>query len=159
MTEAKVELGRFLFYDPILSGNETQSCASCHHQALAFTDALATSVGSEGASTPRSSMSLANVAYSARLTWANPVLVHLEDQALVPMFGENPIELGTREDALIARLRDDPMYPELFRNAFSSDADPISVANVVRALASFERTLPAATARSTATPTKGKTRR
>ena len=69
LTEAKVELGRFLFYDPQLSGSGTYSCASCHLQALAFTDGLARAVGATGATHPRSSMSLANVAYNASYGW------------------------------------------------------------------------------------------
>ena len=94
MNEAKVELGRHLFYDTRLSGNQTQACASCHVQELAFTDGSAVSVGSTGEMTPRGSMSIVDVAYAATLTWANPVLRRLEDQALVPMFGEEPVELG-----------------------------------------------------------------
>jgi len=72
MSAAKVELGRWLFYDKRLSGNETMSCASCHIQALAFTDGKPRSIGSTGEIHPRSSMSLVNVAYASRLTWANP---------------------------------------------------------------------------------------
>lgn len=94
MTPAKVDLGRRLFYDTRLSGNGTQSCASCHEQSLAFSDPRALAVGSTGEVHPRSSMSLANVAYSPVLTWANPTLKRLEEQALVPMFGETPVELG-----------------------------------------------------------------
>ena len=58
ITEEKVELGRHLFYEPMLSGNSTYSCASCHQQALAFTDGLAQAIGSTGGVHPRSSMSL-----------------------------------------------------------------------------------------------------
>ena len=143
MSEAKVELGRFLFYDTRLSGNETQSCASCHQQALAFTDGRAQGLGSTGELHPRSAMSLTNIAYAARLTWANNVLEHLEDQALVPLFGDDPVELGMggREAELLARLADDAAYPMMFAEAFPNDPDPISVGNVVRALASFQRTL------------------
>ena len=72
MSEAKVELGRHLFYDTRLSGNGTQSCGSCHEQVRAFTDGRARSVGSTGQLHPRGSMSLVNVAYAAVLTWANP---------------------------------------------------------------------------------------
>src|SRR5690606_31712049 len=86
MSDAKVELGRHLFYDVRLSGNETQSCASCHLQELAFTDGLPRGVGSTGQVHPRASMSLVNVAYAPTLTWASPVLRELERQALVPMF-------------------------------------------------------------------------
>lgn len=141
MSEAKVELGRFLFYDPRLSGNEMQSCGSCHDQSLSFTDGLDVSVGSTGENTPRSSMSLANVAYHPRYTWANNVLFTLEDQAVVPMFGEDPIELGTETEVMLDRLRADPMYPPMFEDAFGSDDDPINLNNVVRAIASFERSI------------------
>ncbi len=140
MSEAKVELGRYLFYDARLSGNQTQSCASCHEQAIAFTDARAVAIGSTGDSTPRSSMSLVNVAYLPRLTWANNVIATLEDQALVPMFSEEPVELGTEREAMLARLREDPMYAVLFDAAFD-DEEPINLVNVVRAIASFERSM------------------
>lgn len=143
MSEAKVELGRFLFYDTRLSGNETQSCASCHQQALGFTDGRPNGIGSTGEVHPRSAMGLTNIAYTARLTWANPVLDLLEDQAMAPMFGEAPVELGLsgREDELIARLADDAAYPMMFAEAFPGDPDPISIGNIVRAIACFERTL------------------
>ena len=62
ITEAKVDLGRFLFYDRRLSGNGTQACASCHIQSKAFTDGLATAIGSTGQHHPRNSQGLANVA-------------------------------------------------------------------------------------------------
>lgn len=143
MSQPKVELGRRLFYDTRLSGNETQSCASCHDQALAFTDGRAQALGSTGELHPRSAMSIANVAYSTALTWANPVLLHLESQAAVPIFGTMPVELGMSgmEDELTARLAADPDYVERFQAAFPDDADPISVGNAVKAIACFERTV------------------
>lgn len=143
MSEAKAELGRFLFYDVRLSGNQTQSCGSCHMQEHAFTDALPFSIGSTGEAGTRGSMSLANAAYVPVLTWANPALVSLEGQALVPMFGEHPIELGLMgmEDELIRRLREDTRYPGMFEAAFPGESDPITVSNVVRAIACFERTI------------------
>ena len=142
MSEAKVELGRHLFYDTRLSANETMSCASCHRQELAFTDGLAVSVGSTGEATPRGSMMLANVAYSSSFTWANPLLLTLERQALVPMFGTAPIELGlTSNDVFESKLRAVPTYQRLFEDAYPSDPEPITVEHVVQALASFQRTL------------------
>jgi cytochrome c peroxidase len=143
MSPAKVELGRHLFYDVRLSNNQTQSCASCHRQALAFTDGLVQSVGSTGELHPRSSMSIANIVYAAALTWANPLLLELEHQAAVPIFGTNPVELGMNglEDELAARLAAEPRYQELFPEAFPEDDAPISVANMVRALACFQRTV------------------
>jgi cytochrome c peroxidase len=143
MSAARVELGRHLFYDTRLSGNQTQSCASCHEQRYAFTDGRPLAEGSTGESTPRNSMSLANVAYATTLTWANPVLLSLEQQMLVPLFGAEPVELGLRgmEDELIVRLRAAPEYAALFAAAFPAETDPLTLNNVTRALASFERAL------------------
>lgn len=143
MSHEKVELGRHLFYDTRLSGNETMSCASCHEQSLAFTDGAARSVGSTGELTPRSSMSLGNVAYISTVTWANPLLLTLEAQAVVPMFGREPVELGLAglKDDLIDRLSAEARYQALFPRAFPDDDDPITVANVVRAIGAFQRTL------------------
>jgi cytochrome c peroxidase len=143
MSQAKVDLGRWLFYDTRLSGNQTMSCASCHVQALAFTDGRARSVGSTGEIHPRGSMSLVNVAFASRLTWANPQLDKLEDQALVPLLGDNPVEmgLGGHEDRAVALLREQSRYSALLEEAFPNDADPHSLVNVVRAIAAFVRTI------------------
>jgi cytochrome c peroxidase len=143
MTVEKVALGRHLFYDTRLSFNETQSCASCHSQELGFADGEVTPTGSEGAVLVRNSPGLANVAYLSPLTWANPLLPQLEEQILVPLLGENPIELGVigHEEEVLARLADDPMYQDLFAAAFPDEADPFSIASVARALASFCRSM------------------
>lgn len=141
MSEVKVELGRWLFHDNRLSINGTTSCATCHIQSLAFTDGKPKSIGATGETHPRSSMSLVNVAYGSRLTWANPFLDRLEVQALTPMFGENPIEMGLagREAMVIELLRNDARYSGLMPRAFPDDADPFSILNSVRAIASFVR--------------------
>ncbi len=143
MTAAKVELGRRLFHDRVLSGNGTYACSSCHRQELAFTDGRARAVGSTGEMHPRSAMSLANVAYGATLTWADPRLTRLEEQARIPMFNQHPVELGLsgRDDEVLRRLHADPDYPGMFAAAFPEDSDPVGLANATRAIASFERTL------------------
>jgi len=143
MTEAKVDLGRHLFYDTRLSANGTQACASCHQQAKAFTDGRAQALGSTGELHPRGSMSLVNVAYVSALTWANPTMTRLEDQALVPMFGTDPIELGLARSGtdLTSRLRAVPEYARLFPAAFGSSGNAFTIENVTRALAAFERTI------------------
>ena len=79
MTAAKVELGRYLFYDTRMSVNGKASCATCHKQELAFTDGRALGIGATGESHSRSAMSLVNVAYSAVLTWSNPPMGLLEE--------------------------------------------------------------------------------
>jgi cytochrome c peroxidase len=142
MSVAKVELGRYLFYDKRMSVNGRQSCATCHKQELAFTDGRPVGIGATGELHSRSAMSLVNVAYSAALTWSNPELRRLEKQALTPMFGNHPVELGLREgDGFLNRLRSENKYPALFAKAFPADPDPISIANVTKAIASFERSI------------------
>ncbi|MRG94136.1 methanobactin export MATE transporter MbnM [Polyangium spumosum] len=143
MSADKVELGRRLFYDKRLSGNETQSCASCHEQKLAFTDGRPSGIGSTGEVHPRGSMSIVNVGYLSTLTWANPLMTELEEQALLPLFGETPVELGLagKEDVLLERLRKEPIYEALFPKAFPGEADPVRISNVVRAIGAFQRTV------------------
>jgi cytochrome c peroxidase len=143
MSAAKVELGRHLFYDTRLSGSGTQACASCHVQAHAFATGDAVESGSTGALGRRNAMPLANVAYYQAYTWADPALDTLEEQALVPMLGTSPVELGVagREAEVLARLAADPGYAALFAEAFVEDAAPITLANVARGLASFQRTI------------------
>jgi cytochrome c peroxidase len=142
MTAAKVELGRHLFYDARMSVNGKASCAACHKQELAFTDGRAVSAGATGQLHSRSAMSLVNVAYSAALTWSDPQMKNLEDQALVPMFGDRPVELGLRKgDGFLPMVRSDPKYQALFERAFPADNDRFTVNNVAKALASFERSI------------------
>jgi cytochrome c peroxidase len=142
ISEAKVDLGRALFYDERLSGNGTYSCGSCHQQALAFTDGLAHAIGSTGESHSRSTMTLVNVAYNASFGW-NERRQSLESQMEVPMYNEHPIEMGMkrRESEVLARFTKSSRDLERFRSAFPGDESPITVANIVKAIASFERIL------------------
>lgn len=144
MSEARVDLGRFLFYDKRLSGNGTQACAGCHLQSKAFTDGFTVSRGSTGEFTHRSAQSLANAAYHPTLTWANPSLLSLERQMEVPLFGENPVEMGVNDGnkaEVLLRLKTVPEYPARFAAAFAGETDPVSWANVIKAIASFQRAL------------------
>jgi cytochrome c peroxidase len=144
MSAAKVELGRYLFYDTRLSVNGKTSCATCHKQELAFTDGRAVGLGTTGEAHSRGAMSLVNVAWSGALTWSNPTMRSLEKQALVPMYGEHPVELGLRDgDRLLPTLRADAKYLALFAQAFPDEAaaDRVTVANVTKAIASFERSI------------------
>ncbi len=144
LTAEKIELGRHLFYDTRLSANQTQSCASCHDQRLAFSDGLATAVGSTGQVHPRNSQGLANVAYVTTLTWGNNVLLELEDQIRVPILSDNPIELGVTDgvrDEVVARFASDPLYQELFARAFPDGDGSVTLNRIVFVLASFCRAL------------------
>lgn len=140
MSQEKVTLGRFLFYDKGLSANNTQSCASCHEQKRAFSEAKTTSVGSTGQIHRRNAQALVNVAFNRTLTWANDEIVTLERQILLPLFGESPVEMGAggNEEKILARLNT-PKYQHLTQAAFGSSS--LSFEYIVKALASFSRSL------------------
>lgn len=143
MTNVKVELGRRLFYDRRLSTDGRFACATCHRQALSFTDGRDVATGATGERHPRNAMSLLNVAYASRLTWANHLLDQLEFQALTPLFGEDPIEMGMagREADIVRLMRTDTHYAQAFPTVFPADADPYSILNLVRAIGSFVRSI------------------
>jgi cytochrome c peroxidase len=143
MLEAKVQLGRRLFYDTRLSGTGTFACATCHQQAHAFTDGRARAIGSLGGMHPRSTMSLTNVAYNATLGWADGTRRTLEDQMTVPMFNTHPVEMGIagREREVTERFAADPAYAARFEQAFPADDNPVTLDTIVKAIAAFERTL------------------
>jgi len=143
MSQAKVELGRRLFYDADLSIDGTVACGTCHEQHRAFTEGNATHPGVHETPGKRNVMGLANVAYFYPLTWADRRRDQLETQALVPLNGKDPVEMGMdgHADIMVDRLKGDDCYRQMFAAAFPNDKGEISLRNVTRALASFERTL------------------
>ncbi|MCB1170294.1 MAG: di-heme enzyme, partial [Leptospiraceae bacterium] len=124
MTDARVELGRNLFYDKALSRDESMSCASCHFQERAFADGKTRPRGiahtgfPSGELHPRNAQHLSNAGYHTKLTWNNPLLDTLEIQARVPMFsisGDNSIvELGLLNNDYLQKLESDETYRDLF---------------------------------------------
>lgn len=139
-TRAGIELGRFLFYDPILSADSSQSCASCHFQDLAFSDPSPQSVGVLGLRGDRNAMSLANVGlYYTGLFWDGRVQT-LEEQSLHPIADRR--ELAGDWQTILARLHQSELYFSKFKTAFNikSKAD-IQPDLVSKALAQFERSL------------------
>ncbi len=141
LTQEAVRLGRRLFYDQRLSGDNTVSCSSCHVQQLAFTDGKARAVGVSGKPLDFNSMSLANLLWGTQHFFWNGRAASLEKQALIPIQGPN--EMAQDLDELIEELQADDTYPDLFRRAYGK----ISAENIARALASFERTLISADSR------------
>lgn len=140
MSAAKVELGRYLFYDLQLSGNGQQSCASCHQQQFAFSEPKTTSVGSTGEVHRRNALALVNIAYNKTLTWAHDGLLDIEHQVLIPMFGEAPVEMGiSSHQAKVLKALEREPYPALFTAAFGDD--DVDFQRVTQALASFVRNL------------------
>jgi cytochrome c peroxidase len=143
MTPPRIELGRRLFYDTRLSRNGERACGACHRPEFAFTDTRPRAIGATGQLHERGSMSLVNVAYRRTLTWQDPSVTSLEQQALLPMFGEKPVELGLKghEVRVYADLAADPLYLRLFGDAFPAQGREITTEKVTAALAAFERSI------------------
>jgi cytochrome c peroxidase len=137
MTVEGVALGRMLFYDPILSDDNTQSCASCHGQGFSFTDnGRRFSVGIDGIAGTRNSMAIINAGWMPSFFWDGRDAT-LEEQALEPI--PNPIEMHQAWPDAVDKIKNHPEYPDLFFGAFGTrDFDST---HVVKAIAQFERTL------------------
>jgi cytochrome c peroxidase len=134
----RAELGRLLFFDPLLSRDATLSCAHCHRPEHAFSDGRATPLGRDGAPLARNAPTLYNAAFKERLFWDRRA-ASLEQQVLGPLL--SPDEMGADPADLVARLEALPEYRRRFAAAFLGEEVPVSLANVARALAAFERTL------------------
>ena len=140
MTVAGVELGRHLFYDPILSSNGTMSCASCHAIDKAFTDGRQFSTGVQGIDGFRNSMPLFNLAYTDAGFFWDGSSPSLEEQALLPV--EDHTELNESWENVVSKLSEHDEYPKLFRAAFGIERkDEITKELAVKAIAQFERSL------------------
>ena len=138
LTEEGVALGKKLFFDTKLSGNNTQSCASCHNPRNAFTDETRFSDGVDGNFGTRNSMPIFNLAwnFSDRFAWDGKEL-GLERQALEPV--KNPIEMHSNWDEVASKLQQDTQYPTLFLEAFGTST--IDSTLITKAIAQFERIL------------------
>jgi cytochrome c peroxidase len=143
MSDAKVALGRKLFFETRLSVTGTYSCASCHDPARAFTDGRARSVGATGALTANGAMSLVNIAYNVSYGWTRPDVQSLEAQMLEPLLNEHPVEMGVkgRETDVTALLTADAAYRAGFAAAFPESGSEITLDRMIKAIAAFERTL------------------
>ena len=150
MSEAKVALGKRLFFEPQLSVNGRYSCASCHDPARSFSDGRTLAVGTTGDTLPHNAMALINVAYNVSFGWTDPRGRSLEAQMLKPLLARHPVELGLagREASVCAALAADPQYRSAFAAAFSQGAAPqqdgagaVTFDRIVKAIAAFERTL------------------
>jgi cytochrome c peroxidase len=143
MSEAKVALGRALFSDARLSLTGEHSCQSCHDPARAFTDGRARSRGALQDELPLNAPTLLNVAYSPSLGWKDASVRTLEQQMRAPLFNEHPRELGLagREWLVERKLAVDPDLARAFQRAFPRESRPVTMDNIIRAIAAFERTL------------------
>ena len=141
MTIEKVELGRVVFYDFQLSMKGERSCGVCHEPAKGFTDGFARSVGENRDVLPHNSLSIANVAWRKTLMWRHPHLSSIEEQARIPLFQTNPVEMGMTNQILNERLQARDYYLEAFPAIFAEQKNPFSEENVLAALASYQRSI------------------
>ena len=136
LTEEEVALGRYLFYDPILSADSSISCASCHDPRFAFSDSLRFSTGVDQLAGQRNSMPIINAAWLDRLFWDGRA-ANLEAQALRPV--EDIVEMHTSWKQVVGKLRQSGFYVPRFAAVYGNR--PIQQEMVVMAIAQFERTL------------------
>ena len=141
ITAEKRELGRRLFYDFRLAVNGSRACGICHEQPKGWTDGFVRSVGALGDEHTRNSLSLINVVYREQLTWQDPSMVELGEQMIVPLMGDDPVEMGMSEALILERLWDDDRYPELFESAFPRADEPVSLEHTIAAINAFQRTI------------------
>ncbi len=135
-SEAKIELGRKLYFDPRLSKDGTVSCATCHDPAMGWSDAGPTSLGIGGQRGGRRSPPVSNSAYLPLQFWDGRA-PSLEEQAKGPV--ENPVEMGNTHAGMVRTLNDVPGYIEEFKAVFGTT--PITVDQVAMAIAAYERTV------------------
>lgn len=143
MSDAKVELGRRLFFEPRLSVTGHYACASCHDPGRSFSDGLPRAVGATGEPLSHNALALVNVAYNISFGWQKPQVRSLETQMLEPLLNDHPVELGLRgrEGSLAAALAAEPAYAQAFAASFPGAGEAVSFDHLVKAIAAFERTL------------------
>ncbi len=133
VTEEGFQLGRKLFYDPILSRDKTISCESCHSPFTGFTHVdHNVSHGIDGKMGKRNSLALVNLAWSKNFMWDGGVN-NLEVQPLNPI--TNPLEMDEKLENVIAKLEQSPKYKALFAKAFGDEK--ITTQRILKALAQF----------------------
>ncbi len=136
-TPQQIDLGRYLFFDPILSGDGSTSCASCHDPALSFTDGRARSIGVTGRELTRSAPSLWNVGLQERFFWDGRADT-LEAQMQGPLYDE--LEMGNTPRQLLDSINGNAEYRRLFAAAFPGQAG-VTLEQIYTAIAAFEASL------------------
>ncbi len=134
----EIDLGRYLFFDPLLSGNDSLSCGSCHDPDKGFADGLPRSVGVQGEEVGRTAPSLWNVAFQRKLFW-DARAESLEEQAQGPLYAEE--EMGNSPAELLRSLNQNDSYRDLFEQAYPGSGEGIELTQVYRALAAFQSSL------------------
>ena len=136
MTKEGVSLGRMLFYEERLSGDNSMSCATCHAPENSFTDPNQFSTGIDGIAGTRNSMALINLGWQKFFFWDGRAK-SLEDQILEPI--PNPIEMHQKWKDAVSKLQQDVEYRNMFYKAFGEEG--IDSIKVSKAIAQFIRTM------------------
>ena len=134
----EIDLGRYLFFDPLLSGDGKLACASCHMPDKGFADGRRRSIGHAGREVARNAPSLWNVGFLRRFFWDGRA-TSLESQMQGPLYDKN--EMATSSEQLVAKLNGNASYRSLFASAFADAKTGIRVDHVYRAIAAFESSL------------------
>jgi cytochrome c peroxidase len=134
----QIDLGRYLFFDPLLSGDGTLSCASCHQPDKGFADGQALSVGINGALAARSAPTLWNVAFLKSFFWDARAST-LEEQVVGPLY--SPIEMGNNPVKLLSDLNSNELYIQLFNGAFPNSSEAITLEQIYTAIIAFQTSL------------------
>ena len=139
-TPQEIDLGRYLFFDPVLSFDGTMACATCHAPDKGFGDGLATSIGNKHLKLDRSAPSLWNVAYLSRLFWDGRA-TSLEEQLEGSLFSED--EMANTPENLLKTLNNIDNYRHLFAEAYPerSTKEAINLKEISRALSAFQTSL------------------
>ncbi len=137
-TPAKVELGKMLYFDPRLSASHAISCNSCHSVGLGGADAQSTSIGHRWQHGGRNAPTVFNAVFNKAQFWDGRAK-DLEQQAGGPIV--NPVEMASPTAHVAEQIRGIPGYRDAFARAFPGEADPITLANMQKAIAAFEATL------------------
>jgi len=135
-TDAKILLGKQLYFDTRLSKDNTISCATCHSPAMGWSDAGPTSSGINSQRGGRRAPPVSNAAHSPLQFWDGRA-PNLEEQAKGPI--ANPIEMGNTHEVMLRTVNDIPGYVEAFRKVFG--VTPITIDMVAQAIAAYERTI------------------
>jgi cytochrome c peroxidase len=137
-TPAKVELGKMLYFDPRLSASHAISCASCHNIGLGGADAEPTSIGHRWQRGGRNAPTVLNAVFNTAQFWDGRAK-DLEQQAGGPIV--NPAEMASPASHVAEQVRGIPGYRDVFARAFPGERDPVTLANMQKAIAVFEATL------------------
>ncbi len=135
-TAEKVELGKMLFFDPRLSGNDHWACSTCHNPSLGFSDGLPRSLGfGDEQELDRHTPTVLNIAFNSLQFWDGRAAT-MEEQAVAPIQAER--EMNSNPKKLERKLNAIPEYKERFKKVFGRR---VTMENIGKAIAAFERTL------------------